>query len=216
MRSAFVVILVAVLALAAGCVGKDDAHLETATAPEGDDDGPVTVPEAAPSTPEASAPAGTPRPEAVVVETPVQLEYAIGTGFVACDPNLPNGCIGESVVPGDSFVRLPFEGTVTGVDLVLTWSAQTPLTQTLGAVIAYGHETCGTDCIDVVDAIFVEGTSPLTVSTGDLASAGADIVYISVYEPRPDLPVSYSVSIEQTVSIEGTLRALVLDDPTAS
>lgn len=197
--------LVAV-AFLAGCIGTEEpptlaAQQDAAASDAAADASTAATPPAQGTT--AAAPA------AVERVVPVVYEGSLRTGAFVCDPNLPDGCVGESL-PGDgegALVRLPFEGTLKGGLLNVTWEAATPATATLAAYVIAG-ESCGDDCITNATLVAsAEGESPLVLDTGAL-DGPYGIAYVHVVEPRPDAPVFYRLTLEQAYAVDGALRVV--------
>lgn len=208
----FLTLLLSLTTLAAGCVGTDPEPAAPAATAQADGDAPSTAPTAS-APPDVGTAATTSDPQEaarlVELETPFGYDAQLGTWATVCHEALPIMCVGQTVAPGEnSLAELGFVGKVTSVEVTATWTAPTPATQTLRLVLAYGPR-CGGDCVEVTGAVAVEGTSPLTLSAPDLADEGIEIMYLSLEEPHPDLPVRYWASIDQAARLEGVVSTLV-------
>lgn len=188
-------LLLAVSALA-GCI-QEDAPLDAAST-----DAAAPAADAAPA-PEAGGSAAA--PDAPAAPASLALAYEGRTGRWVCAPSGVNSCTG---LPGgqggeNSFyeVALPQPSRVEGT---LTWTAASPLTQSLSLALL-AMTSCGDDCFEGDVLVRIEGASPLTIEAADLDLPTEAALHISVSIPGPDAPgpVHASYSVEQTFAFEG-------------
>lgn len=142
---------------------------------------------------------------------PFAMEGRTGTG--ACAPSGPYSCTGMSLEPSENtFSELEYAGVPHSAKVVLTWSAQTPATETMYISILAAR-SCGSYCIEVASEAyraFVSGASPLTLDAGGLVVAANETLYLAVgaEQPTPYVPpVYYAYSVSQPFSIEGEVVA---------
>lgn len=143
---------------------------------------------------------------------PVDFDGSLGTILHGCI--FPVGlCPTHTVTPesSDLFIERP-GANLTGLDVVITWTAQTPATATL----AFGAMVMG-DC-EACDVEFAEpeGPSPIRIQVDGLALPLNETVRIHIYAynpqgivTNPSVPGYVVASAEQAFHIEGTATFLV-------
>lgn len=160
----------AILALLAGCVAPGAAPADDSVAPA------TAAPTAAAAT-----------------EQPFAFDGDFGPGLVACGPGT---CTGLS--PGKRWTDLDLDGTLTGANLTLTWTATTPAMQKLRLGISWGDEK------DRQYEI-AEGPSPVVLSLADLSIAPEDAPFVWVWAVTPVPMGVATATTPQTFHVEGTL-----------
>ncbi len=198
-----------ILALAmlplAGCIGGEDAPVETAST--GDASAQAAAPNAnavAASPPPAVANGGPATAEPRI--TPVNWDGSTGTGF--CAPAGPSSCSGTSM-GGNRFTLIQVSGNMTG-EVTLTWDATTPLAQTLDFAVMVAT-ACGSSCYSSEGAdgwALASGESPLVISF-DFTSDEGKVLAFSVRQPMlpTPSPVYGYVSIDQPFHVEGIVTS---------
>jgi hypothetical protein len=188
--------------LLAGCAGDE---LAADPAAEGTGQGLSTT-----------AGAGDLRPAPVLWQeesVPLSFDGNTGSGVYACV--FPAAlCPAHEVVPGASGVIVERPGAnFTGLDLEMTWTAQTPASATLdlGFMVMASCEGCNSTSWDVVS-----GTSPLraTLAGVDVPLTEDAVVHVYVYNPAgfvydPAVPAYAFASVDQAFRIEGTVSLRV-------
>lgn len=187
--------LVALLALAAGCVSSE-APVESASAP----DAPLA---------EAATP------------TAIPVDFAGATGAVAfvC---VPIDCVGGGaadgfvyacalltcagspapVTEGANGFEPEYEGVLDAVDLTLEWSAATPASETL--TLGFGYEKEGG-----IEYFTETGTSPLVLKKSDLGIEPGTNVVVYAWTPCEGAVAVWLCETEpQDFTIQGTLTTL--------
>jgi hypothetical protein len=194
----------------AGCVGTEPEPEALATLPP--------VEEAAPS----PATTGAPEPQegpasppdhvdlmanATPVTTPIAWDGSLDAA--ACVPTGPGTCLPPVPHTDDDRVNLEFPGVPQTLSASVTWTASSPLTESLYAGVAL-MKSCGEGCREfapVGDA--VQGASPLALDA-DLPTPGPDeTLVILVWQP-PFLPSPLHgyARAEQAFHVEGTVTSL--------
>lgn len=103
----------------------------------------------------------------------------------------------EGVGPGNERIaELELKGTLTAVDLVLTWDAATPAMEELRLGVSWGPS-------DDREYEFVDGASPLALAVSDLAVTADDEPLVWVWVPEK-VPFLY-VHTPQDFHVEGTI-----------
>jgi hypothetical protein len=218
-------VLLAIAALLAGCVGADRADpvapaadRNDAHAAPGDGGGnapPPSSPPAEPS-PASGEPAtedATGEPGAADEPAPTFRVIPIGwdgrTAPTLCLPSGPNSCMGPAVpFVGDDFQATGVSGVVSGA-LTLTWDAQTPAHENL-QLQAWSATSCGDSCWEGTGtlSVFVSGASPLALEFPETLLETGETIVLSVRAarlPAPDPVVAYAAG-EQAFHLEGALR----------
>ena len=193
LRAAGIVLLL----LLAGCSGSPDADAgpEGTTGPSSSSTGPVPPP----------------APSVEVVS--FSFDGNLGTSAHGCV--FPAGvCHTQDFVAGASDLLVERPGAnVTALSFTVTWTAQTPATETLavGSMVMVSCEGCnGTQFGEL------QGVSPLQVDvTGVSVPLHSDaLIHIYVYNPKgfvydPAVPAYGLVSVDQAFRVEGTATLLV-------
>ena len=198
-----VVALLAVALLLAGCLGDEPAD---PTGPMSTSSGPASS---------SSAPAQS--SAWVASEMPVSFDGNLGTSAHGCV--FPLGLCNTTAVTkpaSDLYVDRP--GTnFTGLDLTVTWAAQSPATATLtlGFMVMASCDGCNSTTYDEVS-----GPSPLraTLSGANVPLDAGHVVHLYLYNPQglvynPSVPGYAFVSVDQAFHVEGTVSLLL--PPTA-
>jgi hypothetical protein len=144
---------------------------------------------------------------------PVSFDGNLGTNAAACV--FPVGaCEAQQVAPSKTQVDLDRPGVnFTGLDLTVTWTAQTPATATLtaGFMVMATCDGCNSTFYDEVS-----GTSPLHVSlSGESVPLAEDRQFhFYVYNQQgfvfnPAVPAFAFASVDQAFHVEGAVSLLV-------
>lgn len=143
-------------------------------------------------------------PEPVLSRVAVELDGDLGTWFYACETQTTGTCQRQQATAADAHLLLEQPGaTLVAAELKLTWSADSPATDTLGL----GLMRMGDNSTLVQN---VEGTSPLSINvTGlDLLLDEENLVHVYVYNVRGFVhnpPVVGYASVDQGFSLRGGL-----------
>lgn len=142
----------------------------------------------------------------VILRTPFTFDGSLGSAI--CAPAGPNSCVGGPLPTHERnfWKKLEVPGTITEVDVTLTWEAATPTTEQLHFGIGRVR-SCGDSCVEGENAIdMVTGPSPLVLQ-GALAPLQEGEWYeIAAFEApfTPD-PVYMWAHPDQPFRIEGTI-----------
>lgn len=168
-KRSFVPLMIAAALALAGCVGgaTDDAV-------------------------EAAATDGALLTETARTQTPFAEDGALGPGAYVCPLVV---CVGGEPTSERTW-DAPFEGTLVGLNLTLTWDATTPATEEL--VLGIGHGAA-----EGRDYELVTGPSPLELTLDGLNLTASDDVRIFVWMIQP-VPVA-GVVTPQEFHVEGVL-----------
>lgn len=147
------------------------------------------------------------------VETPYTWEGHIGRS--ACVPTGPGACSSPPVPLGESDQWTMVDGRPVAASMVLTWSAETPLTEELYFSL-FAVRSCGNGCTEWSSEMFnvaVTGASPLAIDTGNLRLAEDEQLAIFVGQPdhcRGAVVVMGCLgAVEQSFKVDGMLTMLV-------
>lgn len=206
-RTLITIVLASFVGLA-GCLGGDESAPTAETKDASSDPRPAAARAPEEAAPAASDTEGSEAQALVAKDVAYTFDGHLGTFATVCDANIPNGCAGQAVVPGERWFRLPIEGDVLSIDALVAWDAETVATEELALVLSYGR-SCGADCIEAVGAVSARGASPLSLSLTDLRAEDVGIAYLHVYLPSPDLPVRAYASVDQAFAASGTVHTLV-------
>lgn len=140
-------------------------------------------------------------------------EYEGTTGLWGCWPSGPGSCVGgPGVPPENTFQMQHHQGTPLGVNVTVTWSAASPLTDELSLRIVTAYKD-GSQWAGWQTRLVVNGTSPLQVSAFDLGVAANESFGIGIgYPPKtPPPPPGYIMeyALPQDFAVEGEVVALV-------
>jgi hypothetical protein len=144
---------------------------------------------------------------------PIVFDGKLGTSLHGC--LFPTGTCDsvELVAAGSELVIERPGANFTGLDVIMSWTAQTPATETLtiGWMVMATCEGCNSTFYEEVS-----GASPLSARLADAAvPLTADTrFHIYAYNPRglvydPAVPGYAFVSVDQTFHIEGTATFVV-------
>lgn len=176
MRQRAVVLAMAGLVLASGCLGiADDGEGDAETSP------------ASTNADDAGALAER--------RIPFQTEGTLPAGAHVDGMTAPAGTF-------DRWFELSLEGTVTGAELTMTWEATNPTMETL--LIGFGPlEGSGGNSHASSEAIYATGSSPLTLTIEDVDWATGEYVVWAWWDPDTDPQAS---PMDQAFEIEGTIE----------
>lgn len=179
MRQRAVSLLLAGIVLATGCLGLATEDGEDAGAPA------QTVNESQANT----------LAERLV---PFQTEGTLPAGAHVDGMTAPAGEL-------DRWFELSLEGTVTGAELTMSWEPTNPTMETL--LVGFGPltETNGNRHA-TNDAVYVTGTSPLTLAIEDVSWTMGDYVVWAWWDPETDPQAS---PVDQPFEIDGTIEQRV-------
>jgi uncharacterized protein YceK len=198
-----VVAVVAMVVLLAGCTGEPPASTEPSPTASGS----ASSSSAAPAQARAWVPS----------EMAVTFDGNLGTSLHGCV--FPAGlCDTMAVTTDSSDLTVERAGTnFTGLDLTVTWTAQSPATATLtlGFMVMASCDGCNSTVYDEVT-----GTSPLhaAVSGANVPLDADHALHVYLYNPQglvydPAVPGYAFVSVDQAFHVEGTVSLLL--PPTA-
>lgn len=199
---------VSALFLLAGCISGGDP-VESADVQVAD----AAATGEAPASAAPAAPAENATEPAAPTRSPVAYEGRTATS--ACVPTGPMGCepVRPAGDPENTFVEIPSKGVPTAFEGTLTWSAATPATAEMYAML-FAVRSCGMGCMEMDDGMFfmgVSGMSPLAIQAPDIAMGENEtlILHVGIVRPTPPLPVPFFYSVEQAFAVEGMLTAVV-------
>lgn len=188
---------IVLLLLLAGCSGSPEADAEPAGT-----SGPSSS---------SMAPAAPPAPTVEVV--PFSFDGNLGTSAHGCVFPAAT-CHTQDFVPGTSDLLVERPGAnVTALSFTVTWTAQTPATETLtvGSMVMVSCDGCNSTQFGEL-----QGVSPLQVDvTGVSVPLHAEaLIHVYVYNPKglvydPAVPGYAVLSTDQAFHIEGTATLLV-------
>lgn len=133
----------------------------------------------------------------------VSIDGALGGQFMACPAIL---CFGRSVLgENDRFFEQPALGDLAAVNLTMEWDASSRLTEVLRVGIYTCVDPCESDA-DVTDIRYVDGPSPLVLTTDAMTVPSGEGLFIFAWVPSLTPSPTYTVlTTPQGFHIEGTL-----------
>lgn len=200
------VLVLALAALLAGCAGKDAS---------------LSGSPSMPGSGSLSSTSAAPRPVPWAHElVPIAFDGNLGTTAHACV--LPVGlCHTQAAVADHTDVYVERPGAnFTGLDLTVTWTAQSPAAATLavGFMVMASCDGCNDTSYQEVT-----GMSPLhaTLSGESVPLTADQRVHVYVYNPQgfvynPAVPAYAFVSVDQAFRVEGSVSLLVPPAPGAT
>lgn len=203
----FVLLMLLLVPIGAGCLGGSDDAVAPASTEEGAaSSGPTGADAAAqtevPATDGEAAAEGAGEP--AFVAQPLDWDGKLPVAF--CAPTGPSSCSGMGLTPGDNWHELDVSA-LGGGTLTLSWEAMTPLTSNL-ILMVFSSESCGDGCRSSTSTYheMASGTSPvsLTLPAATLAEGETLSVYVRPERVIPPPVVGY-VSVEQEFSVDGEL-----------
>ena len=188
--------------LLTGCVGATEPDEEVAATGTGPAGEAADLPDDLAVERTAEAPADVEVPEPIVV--PVNFQGTFEPYGVACLVLPVTGtCTGTPIPSGDFHDGHELDGRLLSIDVVMTWEAASPKTESMYLTSYY---RCGDDCSDQ-DGLF--GTSPLALTWEPDEEAPVDRVGIYGMQECQFSPVAWGCAFTpQDFTIQGTITYL--------
>ncbi len=142
--------------------------------------------------------------------TPIDWDGNLGSW--ACAPMGPKTCGGTGLGDRDSGHPIEPDGRPQRIELTLSWTALSPLTEELTLSVA-PYTSCGEGCYSTSGGYDpVQGGSPLTLELDDIALEGEQLGYMIYVDGATWIhegPVLTGASHHQPFHVEGTLTTWV-------
>lgn len=151
------------------------------------------------------------------IDVPISWQGKIDAGIEACVFYSPVTFCTFLLPHGDTVKEFPLNGTVSAVNVTLTWTASSALMERL-ILTAYEGEDCSAEegavgCSLYLAIDSVEGTSPLKLSIPNANLTKDDRLVFEVESPnRAPSPAYAVVNTEQPFQLEGSYRVQPVAD----